>query len=344
MAAAFRNFSRALAGLGPIPRIVHVTSPQRFDPTTATAALIRDGLGNLLRRNPSWQALVYDDGDLDEDLRAWLAPPDYALIARAHPVEKADLWRLVKMYTMGGIYSDLDRLANVNLDTLLHPDTRCVLPLFVSANGAPGAWKDFTQNFMVSSPGNPIFLHAANLNVQRRAACHQAVVSAARGSSALPCVPKELFHCKMNIMGLGPTTFMHAASEVMFGAQVRRAPSLSQCRRMTRRMAELAPMLVVVAERPPLNTTTFQRSAVDASVLGVAPTATDWPAKVVRALDEAKRAFFATNSKRGYQHWYAALPSWRLAPPGPGPGPGLEPEAAPGFSGELAKGTDVRSS
>ena len=52
-----------------------------------------------------------------------------------HPVEKSDLWRLLKLYHEGGIYSDVDRLHNMRVQSVSDEHTKLLLPAFPSHVG-----------------------------------------------------------------------------------------------------------------------------------------------------------------------------------------------------------------
>ena len=47
---------------------------------------------------------------------ALVSAADWAILRREHPVAKVDLLRLIVMYEQGGLYSDVDRLFNKDLD------------------------------------------------------------------------------------------------------------------------------------------------------------------------------------------------------------------------------------
>jgi mannosyltransferase OCH1-like enzyme len=80
---------------------------------------------------------------------------DYALVKDVGIVPQTDLWRLFKLYTEGGLYIDIDRLCNISLNDVLDDTTKCVLPTCEDT--------DFSHDFMLSAPNNPIFANTIDL-------------------------------------------------------------------------------------------------------------------------------------------------------------------------------------
>ena len=79
------------------------------------------------------------------------------------------------MYERGGLYVDLDRLANQRLTTLIDVNvSRLILPLY--------RLSDFAQDLVGGAPGSLLHRHAIQLNLQRR----QELRSRRRTDGALP--------------------------------------------------------------------------------------------------------------------------------------------------------------
>ena len=87
----------ALETLGPLPHVLHVTWKTRIDVFHNENELISHGLRGFAEANPGWRIEVSSDEDVDSYLQQKLPPPDYNLTRHVHPVEKSDLWRLVKL-------------------------------------------------------------------------------------------------------------------------------------------------------------------------------------------------------------------------------------------------------
>mgnify|MGYP002478013486 FL=1 len=163
-----------------IPKIVHLTWKTK-DIFSSTSPLILNGIVKLKEMNPDWKITVYTDEEIDNYLKYYLEPIDYNLIKDVHIVGKSDLWRLLKIYNEGGLYMDIDRMYNVSLSDIITSDTiKWVLPTYLDI--------DFSHDIMLSAPGNPAFLRAAQLHLERRKAG------------------------ETNIYYLGPQTYMHAVT------------------------------------------------------------------------------------------------------------------------------------
>jgi len=121
-----------------------------------------NGVGNLPRLNPDWNIEVSDDDDVERYLRDNLGRESYKAISSKKMVEKTDLWRLLKIFNEGGLYMDIDRYCNISLSDILEPLTKCVLPTFQDI--------DFSQDFLLSVSGNPIYGEAINSNLMGRRA------------------------------------------------------------------------------------------------------------------------------------------------------------------------------
>ena len=158
------------------------------------SALVQHGVKALAELNPSWTIEVNDDDQIDQYLKDNVDRSDYILFADAHIVAKTDIWRLVKLYKEGGIYLDVDRFCNVKLDDVIKPTVRCVLPTYRD--------NDFSHDLMITDSGNPIFLTAYQLNIERRRQGHS------------------------NVYFLGPQTYMHAVTVTLLGQIVDTNPGI----------------------------------------------------------------------------------------------------------------------
>ena len=167
-----------------IPKIIHV-SWKNDAILTSKSFMAQKGLQNLIKINPDWKVQFADDSQIEKYLKENLSTVAYSDIKEKTIIEKLDLWRLLKIYNEGGLYTDLDRFCNIPLSDILTDEIDCVLPTYLDT--------DFSHDLMLSAPGNPIFLTAANLNIQRR---------------------KMGYH---QIYLLGPQTYMHAVTMTLTG-------------------------------------------------------------------------------------------------------------------------------
>lgn len=106
-----------------------------------------------IERNPEYRYRFFDDDDIHD----WIAEefPDYleAYDLLEFGASKADLWRYLLIYRHGGIYVDLDCECVVALRHWIDPKASFVSQL--------GSNRDLCQWMLISAPGNPILLGAA---------------------------------------------------------------------------------------------------------------------------------------------------------------------------------------
>jgi mannosyltransferase OCH1-like enzyme len=154
--------------------------------------MIKNGLLNLIKLNPDWEIKFANDEAIEQYLQEELPEFDYLLIKDKNIIEKNDLWRLIKLYKNGGLYIDLDRFYNIPLSEIVTEGIDCVLPTHLD--------HDFSQDLMLSAPGNPIFFDAINLNLQRRRMGWN------------------------HIYALGPQTYMNAVTKNLTGSMLESSP------------------------------------------------------------------------------------------------------------------------
>lgn len=173
--------------LEPIPKIIHICWKTK-DILERKSVFLENTVQKLVNLADGWTPVISDDADVEQYLKDNMSFIDYYRIKDRHIVEKIDLWRLYKMYNEGGLYSDIDRLCNTSINSVLNEETRCVLPTCLN--------HDFSQDFMCSSPNNPIYFEAIQLNLSRRKEGHT------------------------NLYFLGPQTYMHAVTKSLLGQMI----------------------------------------------------------------------------------------------------------------------------
>lgn len=239
-----------------IPKIIYMCWNDP-DVVTSESPMILNGLRNLVEFNPGWRIMIYADADIEAELKQHLDPDDYAMLAPLHIVAKSDLWRLFKMYTTGGVYVDLDRFCNVALDSLITEQTRWVLP----------TWQeyDFSQDFMMSAPGNPVYHTAIDMVLHRRRAGNN------------------------NTYFLGPQTYMHAITHELVGRVINTNPGAEVFEEIRTAIAAV-PFITTYRETSPYDTVIYRH---DPATFKVGKNnITDW--------QQLKQEFYAES---GIRHW-----------------------------------------
>jgi mannosyltransferase OCH1-like enzyme len=207
-----------------IPKVIHVAWKDK-KVIDSDSPLIVNGLKNLIALNPDWEVKVYDDTDIDQYLKECLNPDDYELIKDKHIVEKSDLWRLIKLYHEGGMYVDIDRFCNISLSEVLNENTLCVLATCLD--------NDFSQDIMISCPGNRIYSTALQLSLQRRREGHTSTYF------------------------LGPQTYMHSVTWVLCGEIIDSYPDPIVFAKV-RNTIESIPYIKLYREHPPHQTLIYR--------------------------------------------------------------------------------------
>ena len=195
------EYLQHLRSLPPMPRRIHYSWQDPARLLNSSTELVRRGVRAAIATNPRWDVRIYDDAEMDRIIRSssLVSAADWAILKREHPVAKVDLLRLIVMYEQGGLYSDVDRLFNKDLDQLLGSHTRLLLPTHFDV--------DFSQDLMASSPGNRLFKEAVELNLARRRSMRHNARGAISGD--------DLLH-------LGPISYSHAVLTAIFGVRVDR--------------------------------------------------------------------------------------------------------------------------
>ena len=294
MAGADSNLPAARAALqtlGPLPHVLHATWKTRIDVFHNENELIRHGLRGFAEANPGWRIEVSSDEDVDSYLQQKLPPPDYNLTRHVHPVEKSDLWRLVKLYHEGGIYTDIDRLHNQRVEDVTTEQTKLLLPAF-HPTWAPQKF-DFTQDFMGSSPFNPVIFHVLDLALKRRRHCE-----ASRGRSTISAATGEPVSQRggCSVFGLGPLTYFEACTKFLVGRPLARNPNAANLGILLKQLHSLAPLVATYNETLPFHTMMF-RPSLTRAVFGVAVTKGDaWHASAIKGWEASKDALYRASN------------------------------------------------
>lgn len=207
-----------------IPKIIHISWKDK-SVINSQSDLIVNGLKNLIALNPGWDVQISTDEEVDAYLKRVLDDADYALIADVGIVAKTDLWRLIKLLEVGGVYIDIDRLCNKPLDPLLEDGVKWVLPICGDM--------DFSHDFMMTAPGNPAYANTIKLYLDRRRAGHT------------------------NIYFLGAQTYMHGVTYTLLGEMIDSNPGVERFDKIREHLSSI-PFIRAHQELPPSDTVMYQ--------------------------------------------------------------------------------------
>jgi len=215
------NIDVLFKNLGGIEKKIHISWKNK-DILNLNYNIIKYGIYNLKNLNPDYEFIISDDNDIEEYLKSNISEEDYFLIKNKHIVEKTDLWRLLKIYNEGGVYMDIDRLCNIPMNNIIKDNIKCIIPSYKDM--------DFSQDIMISCSKNPFHKKAIELNLERRKIGTNSIVY------------------------LGPTTYLHAISELLLGYQIPREENNIIAFNKLRNIINNSKYLDTYREEPPYNT------------------------------------------------------------------------------------------
>ncbi len=112
--------------LGSIPKLLHLTCE---DPKDLNQEL-RTNIGNLSATNPDWTVCVYGNKDREQFIRENFNANTlrrYQQINAKYGAARADFFRYLCLYKLGGVYLDIKSSATLPLSSVIRPDDRFLL-------------------------------------------------------------------------------------------------------------------------------------------------------------------------------------------------------------------------
>jgi len=151
-----------------IPRILHQTFHDRNLPER-----LAQNVARLRELNPGWEYRFYDDDDIAAFIKENYPPLVWKYYQRIDPcygAARADLFRYLLLYKVGGVYLDIKSSMTLPLDEGLLADDRFILSKWQTADGAYENFGlvydlrhveggEYQQWHVISAPGHP-FLKA----------------------------------------------------------------------------------------------------------------------------------------------------------------------------------------
>jgi hypothetical protein len=152
-----------------IPRLIHQTYP-----TTTLPPLLWEAVDRVRADNPEWRHHLYDDDDIHDFIAAHYGGRVLAAYDRIDPdygAARADLFRYLLLYQLGGVYLDIKSGCRLPLNDLLLPGDRYLLSAWHREDATHRRdWGmhpelahlpagEFQQWYIACAPGHP-FLRA----------------------------------------------------------------------------------------------------------------------------------------------------------------------------------------
>ncbi|MBK7284312.1 MAG: hypothetical protein IPI83_08030 [Sphingomonadales bacterium] len=122
-----------------IPRIIHQTYPG-----TALPEALRDNVADLVSANPGWDHRLYDDQAIERFISDYYPREVLAAYLRIRPeygAARADLFRYLAIYRLGGVYLDMKSRFIRPIDEVTDGDEGIVLAQW--RNGGGGTHQGF---------------------------------------------------------------------------------------------------------------------------------------------------------------------------------------------------------
>lgn len=159
---------------GAIPKVLHQIYFQPGDCEAVLPEILATNVGLLRQQNPEWAHRLYGLADMEAFIaghygQAMLSR--FQRISLDYGAAKADLFRYLTLYKMGGIYLDIKSRFVMPIDTYLQDDDQFLLSQWRNGPGQPHAgWGlhaelvdvpggEFQQWHIIAAPGHP-FLRA----------------------------------------------------------------------------------------------------------------------------------------------------------------------------------------
>ncbi|GAB5366342.1 hypothetical protein AAMO2058_001135800 [Amorphochlora amoebiformis] len=133
--ASLPSFS-GLRALPQIPRVVHQTWKSRKMPRCLE--VIRQ---SWIKTNPGWEIRLWDDEQIDKFCSNHLSPKAAERYRELSGVQRSDVWRILCLYELGGVYADVD------LESLRPLDH-----LFNQTQHKQGVTMDINNSILILSP------------------------------------------------------------------------------------------------------------------------------------------------------------------------------------------------
>jgi predicted O-linked N-acetylglucosamine transferase (SPINDLY family) len=158
-----------------IPKLIHQTVARKSDLTDA----FRANISHIKQLNGTWTHYLYDDAECDRFIRTHYDRSIYQSYVRIDPAygaAKADFFRYLVLYKLGGVYLDIKSTTTKPLDDVLRPNDAFILSHWQNKKGQRyerwGMWPELDQNgeyltwCIVSAPNHP-FLREVIGTVQK---------------------------------------------------------------------------------------------------------------------------------------------------------------------------------
>lgn len=152
-----------------IPRIIHQIGMRPAFENGKIPPLFEKNIEKLKALNPDWEFRLYCDDDIEAFIKENYPPlvwKYYESIDTRYGAARADLFRYLLLYKVGGVYVDIKSGINVPLNESLRPDDQFILSKWHSEDEEFEHWGlvfdlrdllggEYQQWHVMSAPGHP---------------------------------------------------------------------------------------------------------------------------------------------------------------------------------------------
>lgn len=152
-----------------IPRVIHQIGMRPAFQGRQLPPRLQANVEHLRALNPGWEYRLYDDDDIASFIQKHYSSSVWRYYERIDPrygACRADLFRYLLMYKVGGVYLDIKSSATLPFDRVIHPEDRFILSQWHTSDGKHNKWGmqhdvrnvpggEYQQWHIMCAPGHP---------------------------------------------------------------------------------------------------------------------------------------------------------------------------------------------
>jgi inositol phosphorylceramide mannosyltransferase catalytic subunit len=148
-----------------IPRIIHQTLPDK----SRIPAELSKNIATLKAMNPGWRYVLYDDNDIQEFIFHDYGQEIHTIFNSINPLygsARADLFRYLLIYKVGGVYLDIKSACTKPLDSIIEENDSLLLSYWHNSPGDEfegyglfpddGVDNEFQTWHVICEPNHPV--------------------------------------------------------------------------------------------------------------------------------------------------------------------------------------------
>jgi hypothetical protein len=153
-----------------IPRVIHQIGMRPAFQDRQLPPRLQENVDHLRALNPGWDYRFHDDAAIEAFIRQHYGPAVWRLYGRIdtrYGAARADLFRYLLMYKVGGVYLDIKSSAALPFDAVIRPDDRFILSQWHTEDGQYAYWGEqhdvrnvkggeYQQWHIMCAPGHPL--------------------------------------------------------------------------------------------------------------------------------------------------------------------------------------------